>query len=66
MVTGCALGRDVSHWMFFKKVNLVQGQQDSPLNYDHRSAAFILRLSRSRIIYSHNGAEMYILSIKKL
>ena len=29
MVTGCALGIDVCHWM--QKVNMVQGQRDSPL-----------------------------------
>ena len=30
MVAGCALGRDVCHWML-KEVNMVQGQQDGPL-----------------------------------
>ena len=32
MVTGCAVGTDVCHWMFKTKVNMVQGQQDGPLN----------------------------------
>ena len=31
-VTGCALGTDVCHWMFQTKVNMVQGQEDGPLN----------------------------------
>ena len=31
-VTGCALGTDVCHWMFKTKVNMVQGQEDGPLN----------------------------------
>ena len=31
MVAGCALKTDVYHWMFLKKVNMVQGQQDGPL-----------------------------------
>ena len=31
-VTGCALGTDVCHWMFKKKVNMVQGQEDGPLS----------------------------------
>ena len=31
MVACCALGTDVRHWMFRKKVNLVQGQQEGPL-----------------------------------
>ena len=33
-VTGCTLGTDVCHWMYFFsfKVTMVQGQQDSPLN----------------------------------
>ena len=32
MVAGCALGTDVCHWLdFFLKVDMVQGQQDSPL-----------------------------------
>ena len=31
MVVGCALGIDVCHWMFKKKVNMVQGQQEGPL-----------------------------------
>ena len=32
LVTGCALGTDVCHWMFKTKVNMVQGQEDGPLN----------------------------------
>ena len=32
MVTGCALGTDVCHWMFKTKVNMVQGQEDGPLS----------------------------------
>ena len=31
MVSGCALRTDVCHWMFKTKVNMVQGQEDSPL-----------------------------------
>ena len=31
MVFGCALETDVCHWMFLKKVNMVQGQEDAPL-----------------------------------
>ena len=31
IVTCCALGAYVRHWMFEKKVNMVQGQQDGPL-----------------------------------
>ena len=32
MVAGCALETAVSPWMVKKKVNMVQGQQDGPLN----------------------------------
>ena len=32
MVTGCALGTDVCHWMFKTKVNMVQDQEDGPLS----------------------------------
>ena len=31
-MAGCAFGTDVCHWMFKKTVNMVQGQQDGPLN----------------------------------
>ena len=33
MVVGCGLGTHVCHWIFFffLNVNMVQGQQDSPL-----------------------------------
>ena len=34
MVAGCALGTDVYHWMFLKKVSMVSCQQDSPLTID--------------------------------
>ena len=30
MVAGCALGTDVCHWVFQKKVKMVKGQQDGP------------------------------------
>ena len=32
MVSGCALETDVCQWMFKTKVNIVQGQEDAPLN----------------------------------
>ena len=31
-VAGCALGTNVCHWMFKTKINIVQGQEDGPLN----------------------------------
>ena len=31
MVADCAMGTDVCHWMFKKRVNMVQSQQDGPL-----------------------------------
>ena len=31
MLSSCALGTDVCHWMFKTKVNVVQGQEDAPL-----------------------------------
>ena len=39
MVTGCALGTDVCHWMFKTKVNMVQGQEDGPLKLHKRKGS---------------------------
>ena len=31
MLAGYILGTDVCHWMFEKRISMVQGQQDDPL-----------------------------------
>ena len=41
VVAGCAVGTDVCHWMFKKKVNMVQGQQDSPLKWRSTPAEIV-------------------------
>ena len=40
MVTGCALGTDVCHWMFKTKVNMVQGHEDAPLNNTNQTFGY--------------------------
>ena len=47
MVDGCALGTYVCHWMFKKKINMVQGQQNGPVSVD-------LMISRKRCCYIYD------------
>ena len=47
-MTGCALGTDVCHWMFKTKVNMVQGQEDGPLNAHNNSTQFLLSIKVTR------------------
>ena len=44
MVAGCVLGTDVCHRMIKTKVNMVQGQEDSPLNVDSVQQCFGLQV----------------------